>query len=126
MQLPPGADVIKRRRALVAGIGFGLFMVPNVATWGYLGMSHRESGSAPDYMVVPVIGPFIGIARGQDEFEVMAASVSSVMQLVGLTVFSVGLVRYRSITYWAEAPVAWAVLPRVSSTELGLDLAARY
>lgn len=128
MQVPPGAEIITRRRALVAGIGFAVFMIPNVVTWGYLGVAHRDGDSAPDYVLAPVVGAFVAIARRDNAFEVMAASVSSVMQIVGLTIFSVGIVRYRSVSYWADAraPASWVVLPRVSDTELGLDLAARF
>jgi hypothetical protein len=133
MEIPPGGQVIKRRRMGLAIPGAVLFALPyltTVAIWTsdpiYTSRS-RVSGTVH----IPAFGPFIALAQlNNDDYSYTGAlktglAWSGVMQLVGITMMSFGFIGKPYLVYYADVndrKVAFQVLPIASHDGAGAAL----
>ena len=123
MQIPPGGEIITRRRMglLIPGVVvFGVFYFGTVGAWA---LSNDASGTLQDTLLIPVVGPFIAAGRTSSSARRTGAIVSGLFQTVGLGLFIGGLVPKRYVVYYAGD---LEIRPHAGLDGGGLDLTLRF
>jgi len=106
MEIPPGGQVIKRRRMGLAIPGAVLFAIPyfaTVAVWSSDPYIERER--LPGSTLIPVFGPFIGLANLSGEYEPgrrAGLAMSGIMQTLGVTMMVFGFIGKQYLVYYAD------------------------
>lgn len=132
MTIPPGGELIERRRTgmIISGAALfgGMYLITVAATASVTGGGISGGTGGEPILYVPVVGPFIrafydGTIRGARVFFV----VDGLVQTIGATLLVVGLAsKNRYIQYYAESEDGrrqLALSPMVGETNgLSLDL----
>jgi hypothetical protein len=135
MEIPPGGQVIERRRLGLAISGTVLFGVPyllTVITWT---IDARRGARGEGAMLVPVLGPVIVLAQlsieglrwtGPQKFGMAS---NGIMQFVGVTMMIFGFMRKSYLEYYAEVndrKLAFRLMPFASRAGGGASLGVTF
>lgn len=133
-EYPEGAQIVTRRRygLLIPGaVLFALSYGMTASVWANLNQT-RDPGDKPHGVIlVPVLGPFIGITGADDRAnpELVRAGLiwDGLLQTAGLAMLIVGLLPKHIVTYYADtSQPGYAVTPRLGGGNAGLDLHVRF
>ena len=133
-QYPEGAEIVTRRRWGLLIPGAALFAVSygiTASVWANLNQSRGPGNKPQGVLLVPVLGPFIGIAGASDRTNPSLVRTGLVwdglVQTAGLAMLIVGLLPKRIVTYYADtAQPGYALIPRLGGGNAGLDLRVRF
>jgi hypothetical protein len=136
MEIPPGGQVIKRRRMGLAIPGTVFFAIPYLSTlivWTSEPSLDRERVSGA--VLVPVFGPFIALAQLSTEDYVWAGGLkfglafNGIMQLVGVTMMTFGFMGKSYLEYYADVndrKLAFRLTPFASRDGAGASLGVTF
>jgi hypothetical protein len=137
MEIPPGGQVIKRRRMGLAIPGAVLFAIPYFITVGIWtsdpDYSRRER--VPGTVLIPGFGPFIAMAQLDTDSYTYSGALktglawSGIMQLVGITMMTFGFIGKRYLVYYADVndrKLAFQLLPIASHDGGGAALSVSF
>ena len=91
-------------------------------------ISNDLGNDPPPAMLVPVLGPFLAMGRYENSTSRVGLGFLGTMQVIGVTMFAVGVVPRRYVQYFAgtgDSP-SWALMPVAGAGELGAQLGVRF
>lgn len=119
MEVPPGAEVVERRKngLWIAGLAvFGASYALSIL------VSTIDDELIP--FAVPVVGPLIYQVRDGYRDELPLSILDTLAQTAGIVLFALGMRKSSYIESWATLPGGrrLAVIPRISRDQVGLSL----
>ncbi len=128
MQIPPGGEIIQRRKLGLMIPGLAIFGVSYISMVSAYAISNDLGNDPPPAMLVPVLGPFLAMGRYENSTSRVGLGFLGTMQVIGVTMFAVGVVPRRYVQYFAgtgDSP-SWALMPVAGAGELGAQLGVRF
>jgi hypothetical protein len=122
MELPPGATIVGRRKTALWVSGAVLFGVSYLITVGSWSVANEVRGEVEGQeTVIPVVGPFIRLARVGDTARKVPLAVAGLLQGAGLAMFIGGMIQRDYVAYYAlGGGRRLSVLPSVGPGSVGV------
>ncbi len=131
MEMPPGGQIIERRRKGLWISGIPMFGVPYLFTALGASIASDLGSDSANVFYVPVFGPIIGAATsGTDSSAARAFFVfDGLLQGAGVTMFALGMRKRPYVQYYANADTdepGIFVSPQISLRGAGLTVSGRF
>lgn len=128
MPIPPGGEIITRRKIGLMIPGIAIFGVSYISIASFYAVANDLDENPPGDMLVPVLGPFLAMDRYDSSTSRAALGWAGAMQIAGVGMFVLGVIPRQYVQYYAGTgnEPSWVLTPRANGTEAGLDFGLRF